>query len=70
MNTATINCEEYEYVAEPTDGVNLMDGAAWWGTRVKYRKVGARRWQSFTLIDSHSWDAVAIAAAIADLQVS
>ena len=67
--TATINCDEYEYVAEPTDGVTLSDGEAWWGTAVKYRKVGARKWSRFNLIDVHSWDAAAIVAAI-DYQVN
>ena len=69
VRTATINCDEYEYEAEPTDGVNLSDGSAWWGTRVKYRKAGARRWQRFTLVDSHAWDSEAIVAAI-DYQVT
>lgn len=62
--TATINCTDYEYVAEPTDGVSLSDGTAWWGTHVKYRRVGARKWQRFHLVDVHSWDAEAIIAAI------
>jgi len=67
-NLATINCEEYEYDAEPTDGVSLNGGGAWWGLAVRWRKAGARRWERFTLIDVHSWDSDAIIAAI-DFQV-
>ena len=66
---ATINCEEYEYIAEPTDGVSLSDGEAWWGVHVTYRKVGSRRWTRFNIVDVHSWDADAIVAAI-DYQVN
>jgi hypothetical protein len=66
---ATINCAEYEYVAEPTDGVNLTGGGAWWGVNVRYRAVGARKWQRFNLVDVHSWDSEAITAAI-DFQVT
>ena len=61
---ATINCEEYEYEAEPTDGVSLGTGAAWWGVSVRWRKVGSRRWQRFVLVDVHSWDRDAQVAAI------
>lgn len=64
MNTATVNCEEYEYDAEPTDGVSLTDGKAWWGTHVKYRKVGARKWQRFNIVDIHSWELDAVIDAI------
>lgn len=63
-HTCTLNCDEYEYTSEPTDGVTLGDGQAWWGSHIRYRKVGARRWQTFTLIDVHSWDTDAIIAAI------
>ena len=69
MSTLTINCDEYEFVAEPTDGVNLTTGEAWWGTAVKYRKEGARKWARFNLIDVHSWDTEAIRTAI-DYQVT
>lgn len=66
---ATINCDEFEWDAEPNEGVSLSSGEAWWGTRVKYRKLGARRWQHFNLVDSHSWDTEAIISAI-DYQVT
>ncbi len=66
---ATINCIEYEYVAEPTDGIAFETGGPFWGISVKYRPRGTRHWKRLTLVDVHSWDVEAIVAAI-DYQVT
>ena len=66
--TTVVNCDEYEYFAEPTDGVNLTSGEAWWGTSLRFRRVGARKWTRVNLVEIHSWDKDAIQSAI-DFQV-
>lgn len=64
MRTHVANGKRYEYAVEPTEGFTLGDGRSWWGSHVRWRIEGTRRWQRFNLIDAHSWDAPKITAAI------
>lgn len=58
----------YEYSAEAEAGFSLSDGAKWWGTRVKYRRVGIadRRWTNFLLVDVHPFDGDTIRHAVSE----
>jgi hypothetical protein len=54
----------YEVESFPEAGISLSDGSKWWGTRVKFRKKGSRRWDSVILTDVHPFDTNAIAAGL------
>ena len=40
----------FEYEAEPDSGVYLATGESWEGVRVKYRRIGVRRWTRFIIV--------------------
>lgn len=59
--------EGFECRLEPEAGVHLTGeqaGERWWGTRVRYRRPPARRWESFVLVDVHPMDVETTSAAI------
>ena len=66
MRRSTLALGEFEWDAEPTDGVSLSGGGAWWGLAVKYRRIGNRPWHRFTIVAPgfHSWDTDKIEEAI------
>lgn len=54
----------FEYEAEAEAGVSLGDGQRWWGTRIRYRELGTRRWQRTVLLDVHPLDTDAVELAL------
>lgn len=72
MNASTMTPAElevdgttYQYLAEASGGVSLTTGDRWWGTWLKYRAAGDRRWRTVTLVDTHPFEQEKIAAALA-----
>lgn len=68
MSRVTAAGNEYEYQAEAEGGITLSEGVKWWGTRVRYRRVGVadRRWTKFLLVDVHPFDTAEIEHAVAE----
>lgn len=53
-----------EYQATPDAGLLLGSGERWWGSRIRYRFPGERRWRRFLVIDLHPMDEAAIRGVI------
>jgi len=52
--------DELEYGAEAVGGMT-PGGDLWWGSRVRFRRRGTRRWSSFVLVGVHPLQYVSIA---------
>lgn len=55
--------EGIEHKVEATAGCT-PGGNLWWGTRVYWRRENARRWEHFTIVDTHPFQYVSIEAAL------
>jgi len=58
----TTTADGFEYESEPDSGFFVGSGETWNGVRVKYRKVGARKWTRFVIV--HPADSLEIYLAI------
>lgn len=55
----------YTYEVEASAGIDLITGARWWGSLVKFRPGTSGRWQRLTLVDVHPFDHEHIEQALA-----
>lgn len=62
--TVRINDVPYSYDAEAEAGIFLSSGERWWGTRIKWRRGTAGKWNRALFVDLHPCDYDAVHAAI------
>lgn len=48
----------YEHTAEAEAGIYMGTGERWWGSRIRYRRIGIadKRWTKILLVDVHPFD--------------
>lgn len=48
----------YEHQAEADAGIYFSSGQRWWGTRIRYRRLGIadKRWTKVLAVDVHPFD--------------
>lgn len=57
MTQLTFGRLHYEYDAEAEAGVTLSKPSTrWWGSRIRYRLIGTRRWSRLLVLDIHPFD--------------
>jgi len=56
--------ETVEHTVTADAGIYLSSGERWWGSRIKWRREGERKWRSFVVTDLHPFDYKGIQAAL------